>query len=113
MFRLLDLRSGSVSLTKRAEITTAMPRLRGTKDAIAPAIDIVVHIDRIEGQRRVAQVISVDGYDPARTSSSRARATLPRLPGTAPEFELPSAHERINPARPSGSAPLRGRCARV
>jgi hypothetical protein len=28
-------------------------------------------------------------------------------------FELPSAHERVNPARPSGSAPLRGRCARV
>jgi Flp pilus assembly CpaF family ATPase len=38
--------------------------LRGTKDAIALAIDIMVHIDRIEGQRRVAQVISVDGYDP-------------------------------------------------
>ena len=26
-------------------------------------IDIVEHIDRIAGQRRVAQVISVDGYD--------------------------------------------------
>jgi pilus assembly protein CpaF len=37
--------------------------LRGTKDAIALAIDIVVHIDRINGQRRVAEVISVDGYD--------------------------------------------------
>jgi len=37
--------------------------LRGIKDAIALAIHVVVHIDRIDGQRRVAQVIRVDGYD--------------------------------------------------
>lgn len=37
--------------------------LRGIKDAIALAIDLVVHIDRLDGQRRVTEVISVDGYD--------------------------------------------------
>jgi len=37
--------------------------LHAIKEAVTLVIDIVVHIDRVEGQRRVAQVISVDGYD--------------------------------------------------
>jgi hypothetical protein len=55
--------------------------LRGTKDAIALAIDIVVHIDRIAGQRRVAQVISVDGYD-ARRDQFVASTLSPETAGS-------------------------------
>jgi pilus assembly protein CpaF len=51
--------------------------LRGIKDAIALAIDLVVHIDRVDGQRLVAQVISVDGYD-TRTDRFQTDELYPR-----------------------------------
>ena len=36
---------------------------RSTREAIALAIHLVVHIARFEGQRIVAEVLAVNGYD--------------------------------------------------
>jgi pilus assembly protein CpaF len=67
--------------------------LRGTKDAIALAIDIVVHIDHIAGQRRVAQVIRVDGYD-ARRRPVRHEHALPRWVCSAGAVILTTSRRR-------------------
>jgi Flp pilus assembly CpaF family ATPase len=36
---------------------------RSTREAIALAIHLVVHIDRWEGRRAVREVLAVEGYD--------------------------------------------------
>jgi pilus assembly protein CpaF len=38
--------------------------LTSTREAIALAIHLIIHIARVNGQRRVTQVLAIDGYDP-------------------------------------------------
>ena len=40
---------------------------RLVKKSIAEAIDIVVHVERDGGRRRVAEIVQVEGYDPERS----------------------------------------------
>jgi Flp pilus assembly CpaF family ATPase len=38
---------------------------RSTREAIALAIHLVVHVARVDGERRVTQLVAVNGYDTA------------------------------------------------
>lgn len=40
--------------------------LSAIKEAVSLAVHLVVHIDRVEGQRRVREVLRVEGYDEAK-----------------------------------------------
>ncbi len=58
--------SAAQALTRLAHcVLTANVGLphRSTREAIALAIQVVVHVSRIQGRRRVAEIVSVAGYD--------------------------------------------------
>jgi pilus assembly protein CpaF len=49
---------------------------RSTQEAIALAVDLVVHISRISGERRVTEVVGLEGFD-AETGAYRFHACHP------------------------------------
>src|SRR5262249_36628289 len=118
--------SAAQALTRLAHcILTAHVGLphRSTREAIAQAIHLVVHLARTNGSRRVAEIVAIRGYDASTDRfllDSRTGATAPRTDGSTacpphpahgptgcPDDSRPSAH------RPRCAAPgaSRGRSA--